>query len=183
MPEVIVYTIGHSNQPWAEFVGNLKANKIETVVDVRSKPRSRFGQFHKTHLQNYLPKENIAYIFSGDTLGGHPTNPELYDSDHHVVYERIASKRPFRNAIKQLIELAGKSRVAIMCKEEKPADCHRHPLIARYLLERRVKVLHIRRRGPTENATAYFNQPANPQLPLFEQSGEDPTWRSPTRIP
>lgn len=38
-----VFTIGHSNHELGEFLGLLKRQGIEALVDVRSHPRSRYA--------------------------------------------------------------------------------------------------------------------------------------------
>lgn len=41
MTGICVYTIGHSTHPIDEFVGMLRANGIERLIDVRTVPGSR----------------------------------------------------------------------------------------------------------------------------------------------
>jgi uncharacterized protein (DUF488 family) len=45
-PALTVFTIGHSTHPIAEFVEILTAHGVETVVDIRTVPRSR----HNPHM-------------------------------------------------------------------------------------------------------------------------------------
>jgi uncharacterized protein (DUF488 family) len=59
-------------------------------------------------------------------------------------------KRPwFLKGIQQLIAVASQNTTTIMCSEEDPEHCHRHHLIASYLLSTHaeVTILHIRRDG------------------------------------
>ena len=175
-----VYTIGHSNQSSDNFDALLHAQGIEQVVDVRSKPRSRFGQFNGKALAKRLTGLGIGYLYLGDLLGGHPESDELYE-EGRVVYERVAALPGFRRGIRRVAKGCEQQRVALMCAEEDPAKCHRHPLLAPALLEREVKVLHIRRDGSVQDATR-MNERASPQLPLIEPVGEDLTWKSPKRI-
>jgi hypothetical protein len=44
--QTVVYTIGHSNRPFATFIDILIENGVERVVDVRTVPKSR----HNPHL-------------------------------------------------------------------------------------------------------------------------------------
>ena len=175
-----VFTIGHSNQPAGSFDDLLIKQGIERLVDVRSKPRSRFGQFNRRALERRLPDLGISYLYLGDLLGGHPEEDEFYVNGR-VVYERIASTREFRRGIKRVIQEGEKNRIVLMCAEEDPAECHRHPLLALALIESGVQVLHLRRNGTTHDASATIEQ-ANAQLPLLEPVGEDLTWQSPKRI-
>ena len=175
-----VYTIGHSNQPSDQFDALLHAESIERVVDVRSKPRSRFGQYNGKALAKRLTGSGIGYLYLGDVLGGHPESDELYE-DGRVVYERVAALPGFRRGIRRVAKECEQHRLALMCAEEDPAKCHRHPLLVPALLERGVEVLHIRRDGSVQDASR-MNEQASPQLPLVEPVGEDLTWKSPKRI-
>lgn len=177
-----MFTIGHSNEPLDEFIGLLTAQAIDLVVDVRSKPQSRFfPHFNRRALGDHLVECGIEYEYMGDELGGHPPEKELYDEKGHVVYERVAKLRRFRNGIKTIARLCEQRRVALMCTEEVPAKCHRHPLLAVMLLERDVNVLHIRRDGSLQDAGELLRQDIA-QLPLVEPPGEDSGWHSPKRI-
>ena len=69
-----------------------------------------------------------------------------------MVYERLASTREFRRGITRLEKESDRHRVVLMCTEEDPAKCHRHPLLAAALMERGVDVLHIRRDGSIQYA-------------------------------
>jgi hypothetical protein len=59
----------------------------------------------------------------------------------------MAVSEPFLRGIERLIEGAGKYRVATMCSEEDPHNCHRHLLVARVLAERGMEVKHLRGDG------------------------------------
>jgi hypothetical protein len=37
-----IFSIGHSNRAYSEFVKKLKENKVDTLIDIRTFPRSRF---------------------------------------------------------------------------------------------------------------------------------------------
>jgi uncharacterized protein (DUF488 family) len=182
MPEALaIYTVGHSNQTMEDFLELLGRNQIQSLVDVRSTPYSQWvSHFNREPLKESLWKAEIGYEYEGGTLGGHPSDSSLYDREHRVVYERMVNGT-FRRIIAKLVELAGTRRTVIMCTEEDPEKCHRHPLLARYLLERKVDVLHIRRNGEIVRAATLFGREVT-QAPLFEISGEDGTWRSPKQI-
>lgn len=177
-----IFTIGHSSHPIDTFISLLQRYDIQTLADVRSKPRSRWPHFSQNRLREALSQHASDYVYFGDELGGHPDVEELYDSEDHVVYERIASDRGFRRGIRRLVELAVETHLVIMCAEGKPEDCHRHPLLGRSLTERDVRVVHILRDGSTIDAQKVAES-HSPQLSLFETPGEDLTWKSPKRIP
>lgn len=176
----IVLTIGHSNQPAPDFIALLTKHNISLVVDVRSRPRSRFGHFNRNPLCNRLLSLGLEYLYLGDELGGHPDQEDLY-ADGRVAYERVVLLPEFRRGIKRVIRESQLHRLVLMCVEEDPLECHRHPLLALVLLQRGVHVLHIRRDGSVQDAKALMQQTGR-QMPLVEPVGEDFTWRSPKRI-
>jgi uncharacterized protein (DUF488 family) len=55
----------------------------------------------------------------------------------------------FQKGIDQLIKLLYEYNIAIMCSEEDPSECHRHHLIAKYLMMKypEIDTKHIRGDG------------------------------------
>lgn len=177
-----VFTIGHSNLEEDDFIGLLVNLSIEVVVDVRSKPRSRFyPHFNRKSLETILADYLIGYLYLGDELGGHPDREELYEGDR-VIYERVVGLPEFKRGIRRVVDESTKSRLVLMCAEEDPRECHRHPLLASALQECRIQVLHLRCDGSVQDA-AEMEHASIFQLPLVEPVGEDRTWRSPKPIP
>ena len=72
-----LYTIGHSVADLPELIDVLRANDIDVLVDVRSKPRSRMQHFDLGPLEAALEDAGIRYRFLGDRLGGMPRDPEI----------------------------------------------------------------------------------------------------------
>lgn len=179
---ITIYTIGSSNHPIEEFMSLLRLHAIETIADVRSRPVSRFPHFRQTRLMAVLEGAGVEYLYLGNELGGHPTSDELYGLKGRVMYERLANTPEFSSGIRKVGEVAAKTQLALMCTEGDPAKCHRHPLLAKVLLERGFQVLHILREGGLQEAAALFKQPVSPQMPLIEIPGEDVSWQSPKRI-
>jgi uncharacterized protein (DUF488 family) len=65
-----VFTIGHSNRKWSDFISILKDNRVDVLVDVRRYPGSRAcPQFNKEQMTTELRKENVSYVHI-EKLGG-----------------------------------------------------------------------------------------------------------------
>jgi uncharacterized protein (DUF488 family) len=140
-----IYTVGHSNQSLGSFLALLQRHGIQSLVDVRSAPYSRYvPHFNRPELEDAVERQNIRYLSLGDVLGGRPPGDEFYDVDDHVLYYRVATAPFFLNGLERLVDEGGEYRAAIMCSEEDPINCHRHLLIARVLSEQGVRVVHIR---------------------------------------
>lgn len=155
-----LYTIGHSNHSLEKFIGLLEGQNIMTLVDVRTAPYSRYSpHFNRESLEHALARQNIQYAHAGKYLGGRPSDPSCYKSRtlpaegadylHEVDYPEVMKREWFQQGIARLLEMADEQTTAIMCSEENPAECHRHHLVAKYLMAEHpeVDVRHIRGNG------------------------------------
>ena len=146
-----VFTIGHSNHSLEVFLALLRMNGVEEVVDVRSSPHSRYNpHFNRKILVKALDEAGIAYIFLGGELGGRPADRSCYDADGRVRYDLVAQTEAFDAGIGRVMRHADQRRIALMCAEKEPLDCHRTLLVARALVERGVAVEHILADGGLE---------------------------------
>jgi uncharacterized protein (DUF488 family) len=58
----VVYSIGHSTRPLAQFIALLRAYSIHTLVDIRSIPRSRRNpQYDQVALQQAVQAAGLVY--------------------------------------------------------------------------------------------------------------------------
>ena len=133
---------------WNSFSICWPQHGIEVLVDVRSSPYSRYAsQFNREAIRPALQERAIQYLFLGDLLGGRAEDQRFYDDEGHVLYGRVAQSPGFCQGIERLLAGIGRFRVAILCGEEDPTDCHRRLLVGRVLQERGVRVdAHPRRR-------------------------------------
>ena len=177
-----VFTIGHSNHPIETVLDLLRQSAIEVVVDVRSSPYVQYAtHFNREEFQRSLVSEHFKYLFLGDLIGGKPKAKGYYDDEGHVLYNYLAESEKFRQGIDRLMKGIEACRVAILCSEEDPTDCHRRLLIGRVLREKGTQVLHIRGDGrvQTEDEVAREDElkKTGGQLPLFEDEEAD-QWKS-----
>jgi uncharacterized protein (DUF488 family) len=146
----VVYTVGHSNHPIERFVELLRRPGSTAVADVRSVPYSRrCPQFGRPRLERSLRESGIAYVYLGGELGGRPTDPALL-KDGKPDYERMAAAPAFAAGLDRIVDGTHRYRIAIMCAEREPLDCHRFLLVSPRLLERGVGVRHILADGTVE---------------------------------
>jgi uncharacterized protein (DUF488 family) len=149
-----VYSIGHSRHEPDVFLDLLQRHGITAVCDVRSKPFSRMNpQFNRDELQATLWENGIAYRFMGKELGGRSDDPACY-IDGRVSYNRIAASPSFQNGLKRVIGGIKDFRIALMCAEKEPLDCHRTILVSRRLVEQGTPVEHIHPDGSLESHDA-----------------------------
>jgi uncharacterized protein (DUF488 family) len=177
-----VYTIGHSNQSTERFLRLLVVQHIDAVVDIRSQPYSQAApQFNHRELGLCLERTGIEYVFAGDTLGGRPQSGEYYDRDGHVLYNKVAQGDEFALGISRLkVLLDHYDRLALMCSEEDPTNCHRRLLVGRVLAEQGLTVRHIRGDGRVLDETEVSGAHKVSSLVQrgFFDDGEESLWRS-----
>jgi uncharacterized protein (DUF488 family) len=138
-----LFTIGHSNHPVEKFLGLLKQHNIQAIADVRSAPYSRRNpQFNRNNLQAALSEAGIQYVFLGRELGARSADPACY-VDGKVQYDRLAATDLFRSGIERLLDGVKTYRIALMCAEREPLNCHRTLLVSRALEQRGLGIVHI----------------------------------------
>jgi uncharacterized protein (DUF488 family) len=139
-----VFTIGHSNRKWSDFISILKDNHVDVLVDVRRYPGSRAcPQFNKEQMTTELQKENVLYIHI-ERLGGRRSKLDRKGDKHSDntgwknksfrAYADYMATTSFREGINEILSLMKKyPNLAIMCAEAVPWHCHRR-MIADYLI-------------------------------------------------
>ena len=142
-----IYSVGHSNHPYAVFRDLLELAGVTAVVDVRSVPASRYNPwFNAAALRTALAADGIDYVPMGDALGGRPAAPSLM-RDGIADYEAMARVPAFVAAVDRVIEGAVTRVQALMCSEGDPTECHRCLLVGRALHERGHAVRHLYKDG------------------------------------
>jgi uncharacterized protein (DUF488 family) len=136
MQTATTYTLGTSIRSEEEFIAILRNYHIETVVDVRSFPQSRFEHFRREHLDRMLEGVGIGYVYLGKELGG-------FRKGGYLAYTGTA---PYQEGIGNLERVGREGVTAFLCAERFPWKCHRR-FIASSLEERGWKVLHIIEKG------------------------------------
>lgn len=121
-----IFTIGHSNKSIDIFVNRLVKERIQVLVDVRSVPYSKYNfQFNRENLRKEVEMLGIKYVFRGRNLGGKMGNSN------------------WDEAIDELCRKCENRRIAIMCSEASPENCHRHSTIQPAIEKKGVVIEHI----------------------------------------
>lgn len=138
-----ILTVGHSTHSYEHFLSLLRACGVNAIADVRTTPFSRhLPHFNEAALRSELRLDGISYAFLGKELGGRPASRHFY-CDGIADYEKMATTEQFASGLKRIIEGAQKFRIALMCSEHDPLDCHRCLLVGRALSAQGVELGHI----------------------------------------
>jgi uncharacterized protein (DUF488 family) len=133
---VRLYTIGHGNLAFADFLDILRRNDVNWVADVRSAPYSRmFPWFNKAELAQALEEGGIRYVFLGQQLGGKPRDEDAASEwkqgklNYELVSALSRTKR-WSEGIRHLSRLISSTDEdgevgCLLCSEKDPNKCHR----------------------------------------------------------
>lgn len=154
------YTIGHGNRTISEFLGLLKKYRVDYIIDVRSKPYSKFNpHFNRDELGATLQEHDITYVFMGDNLGGRPADLSCYNIEGKVDYDKVKLKSFFREGIDRIKTAYNKNlSIALMCSESKPGSCHRTKLIGEALSSIGIDLQHIDEKGKLKDQLTVMNE-------------------------
>ena len=171
-----VFTIGHSNLDFGKFVSLLTQHRIQTIADVRSSPYSQYNpQFNREPLQRALRQHHISYVFLGAELGARRSESDCY-ANGRADYDLIARTPAFQHGLSRVLRGAATMRIALMCAEKDPLDCHRCIPVCPNLRERGLAIFHILQDGTLENHEQTERRLLHllglPERELFRSTGE-----------
>ena len=107
-------------------------------------------QFNRETLREDLRRHGIEYVFLGEELGARTNDPACY-RDGKVQYDLLSQTTLFRRGLERVRMGSEKLRIALMCAEKDPLQCHRTILVARNLVAEGVPVVHILSSGEIES--------------------------------
>jgi uncharacterized protein (DUF488 family) len=143
-----IHSIGYGNRKIDDFLLLLKQNNIDVLIDIRSKPQSRFQPYYnKAKLEIRLAEEGIKYIFMGAELGAKPKEEKFY-VEGKVSYDKLKETSEYKEGLQRLINLSKQGiRACIMCCELKAEGCHRKELVGESLFANGILTNHINEKG------------------------------------
>ncbi len=143
-----VFTLGHSNRSFEDYLAILQAHRIEALVDIRSFPASRkWPWFNRESLERALPQAGIEYRWMKQ-LGGRRKRLRQDSPNTGLRVEAFRNyadymlTEEFRRGAEAVVALAEKKRTAIMCAEALYYRCHRM-LVSDWLTAHGHTVLHL----------------------------------------
>lgn len=142
-----LWTIGHSTRSLEEFLHLLHAEGIRLLADVRAFPYSRrHPQFNTDVLPRSLQDAGIDYRHVpklGGRRKGAPGSLNVgWRNAGFRGYADYMQTPQFAQGLEELIEIAQRQPIAIMCAEAVPWRCHRS-LVADAMVARGWSVLDI----------------------------------------
>jgi uncharacterized protein (DUF488 family) len=119
-------TIGYEGKSIDRFLSQLLLHTVQTVIDVRKNPYSRKYGFSKVQLQDYLGKIGIEYVSMPELGIDSEARQNLTEPEMRTLLQRYASTLVDHSTTIETIREMGKNKkVALVCFEANPAQCHR----------------------------------------------------------
>ncbi len=145
MVKSCIYTIGHGNKSIEELVTILRSYGIKYLIDVRSKPYSKYyPQFNREDLAVSINNTgDIVYGYMGDQIGGLPPD-DRYKTNGKMDYNKMKTNPNYQIGLSRIIKANNLGfPTCLMCSESNPAECHRSKLLGESLRENGIIINHI----------------------------------------
>jgi len=145
MNKPIIYTVGHSTHQLNFFLELLKIVEINCIVDIRSVPASTHNpQYNQDTFKNFLNNNNVVYLHFAKEFGARQTDCNLLDNEGKLDFAKFRKTEPFNQGIERIRQGISKGfRIALMCSESEPLDCHRFSMVSIGLENGGFEVKHI----------------------------------------
>ncbi len=128
-----LFTIGYEAASIDDFLGTLLSAGIGTVLDVRELAGSRRRGFAKTALRANLQDHGIAYRHERQLGSPREIRHRLRETGDYAQFF-LAFERHLDTQTTLVASLATEltGRVALLCYERNPMECHRCSVAARF---------------------------------------------------
>ncbi len=149
MPNSIA-TIGYEKATPDALIAALRAAGIETLIDVRAVARSRRPGFSKGALSAAAAEAGMSYVHLrglGTPVEGREANKARRYDDFEMIFRAHMNSAEAKADLARAAELAGQSRICLLCLEGDERHCHR--LIVADMLAERLGVA-VRHLSPLE---------------------------------
>ena len=141
-----VYTIGYTGFSIESFVNELQNHGINVVIDVRSSPYSeRYADYNKDKLELLLPSKKIYYRNYIKEFGARQDNKLFYSREGVLDFDVFSKSEQFLSGVEKIKNSIAKGyKIAFLCAENEPVQCHRTILVARHFHELGYNVVHLK---------------------------------------
>jgi uncharacterized protein (DUF488 family) len=120
-------TIGYEGRSIAEFVAELVAGAVQTLIDVRELPLSRKRGFSKRALASAVEAAGISYVHMRALGSPREARRRLYDDGDYdaffAAYDQHLSEQD--GALDDALALLERGCICLMCFEAEAEKCHR----------------------------------------------------------
>mgnify|MGYP001116718097 CR=1 FL=1 len=139
-----IYSIGYEGKTIEDFLELLRARRIDIILDIRANDYSRKPDFIGARLKKHCQNIGIDYRWIPDLGIPIKLRKDIKDREVLLHHYRNSILPLVSDKIKEIEDLIRTDkRVALVCMESNPLECHRS-IITDYLTSRsKSKVEHI----------------------------------------
>jgi uncharacterized protein (DUF488 family) len=122
-----IYSVGYEGIEVDALAERLAQSKVTVLVDVRLNAVSRRKGYSKKALAAALESAGIEYIHEPELGNPQDNRASFRDGDGSEGRERMRARleNGSGDALRRLIDLARKDRIAVLCVERDRVRCHR----------------------------------------------------------
>ncbi len=139
-----IFTIGYTAFQLEEFFTVLKKYNINSIIDVRSSPFSKFySEYNTDNLSAESKKRGFAYRNYKIEFGAR--QPEIkYYPNGYLDFSLFTQSDAFKSGLDRIISANDLGyRFVLMCAEKEPVTCHRVIMVAREFYKKGFDVKNI----------------------------------------
>ncbi len=130
-----LFTSGYEGVGLEDFIGQLKENNIQILIDIRERPLSRKKGFSKKSLTAALALENINYLHLKELGSPSELRKKLReDKDYSYFFDEFSSYLSSKKeSLQEVLEVIQNSIGCLLCYEKSHEECHRKLVVEELL--------------------------------------------------
>lgn len=171
-----IFTIGYTAFQLEGFFSILKKYDINSVIDVRSSPFSKFhSEYNTDKLSEELKKRGFAYRNYKNEFGARQLEIKYYPHGY-MDFSLFVKSDAFRSGMGKIMNASNMDyRFVLMCAEKEPVTCHRVIMVAREFYKEGYTVKNLLANGEfytqedIEHQLVDMYYPDRNQLTLFDE--------------
>lgn len=139
-----IFTIGYAGFEIEDFIKVLKEHNINSLIDVRSTPFSKFHtDYNKPLLCKVLHEKGIVYRNYNKEFGARQDN-KIYYPNGYLDFSMFTKSNVFIEGMQKIIKAIPLGyNFVLMCSEKDPITCHRAIMISKAFYDNGVSINHI----------------------------------------
>lgn len=175
-----IFTIGYTAFQFDDFISVLKKYNVNSVIDVRSSPYSKFhSEYNTDELSVELKKRGFAYRNYKNEFGARQLEKKYYPQGY-MDFSLFVRSDAFRSGMEKIMNASEMGyRFVLMCAEKDPVTCHRVIMVAREFYKEGYTVKNILANGEfctQEDIECRLVDMYYPDRDQFSLFGEQLSW-------
>lgn len=139
-----IFTIGYAGFEIEDFIKVLKEYHINSLIDVRSSPFSKFhSDYNKLLLCKTLQERRIIYRNYNREFGARQDD-KMYYPNGYLDFSMFTRSKIFKEGMHKIIKAIPLGyKFVLMCSEKDPINCHRTIMVGRAFFDNGISINHI----------------------------------------